>query len=128
MNKDSFPKTVRGFYWLCLKTSPWYVGALFVCTVLGNVLEMMFEPLISKWMVEIFEKAADKNFDDIVSLMCLMVGMLLAIPLLNVFNNYLIGIRQQKFNRKKLYLLYKRVYENDISFFLDKSSGQIMRY
>lgn len=128
MNKDSFPKTVRGFYWLCLKTSPWYVGAVFVCTVLGNTLEMMFGPLISKWMVEIFENAADKNIADIVNLLCLMVGMLLAIPLLNAFNNYLIGIRQQKFNREKLYLLYKRVYENDISFFLDKSSGQIMRH
>ena len=126
MNKDSFPKTVRGYYWLCLRKFPWFIGTVFMCTVLGNTLEMIFGPLISKWIVEVFENAADKNIGDVVNLLCLIVGMLLFVPLLNTFKRYLIGVFQQKFNRYKLYLIYKRVYENDIPFFLDKSSGQIM--
>ncbi len=126
MKKDSFPKTVRGYYWLCLRKFPWFIGTVFACTVIGHALEMVFSPLITKWMVEIFENAVDKNFGDIIHLLCLMIVMISGVPLLNTFSRYLIGAYQQKFNRYKLYLIYKRVYENDISFFLDKSSGQIM--
>ncbi len=126
MKKDNFPKTVRGYYWLCLRKFPWFIGTVFACSVVGRMLEMLFTPLINKWIVEIFENAIDKNFGDIIQLLCFMIGMLLTPPLLNTLNDYLIGVYLQKFNRYKLYLLYKRVYENDISFFLDKSSGQIM--
>ena len=126
MKKDSFPKTVRGFYWLCLRTSPWYVGSCFIYTLLANTLDMVFSPLISKWMIQIFENAATKNLENITHLLFLIAAMLITPPLLNALDNFSIGLNQQKFNRQKLYLLYKRIYENDISFFLDKSSGQIM--
>ena len=126
MKKDYFPKTVRGYYWLCLRKFPWFIGTVFACDIVGRALEMLFNPLINKWIVEIFENAIDKNFSDIIQLLFFMIGMLLMIPLLNTLRDVLIGVYQQKFNRYKLYLIYKRVYENDMSFFLDKSSGQIM--
>lgn len=126
MNKDSFPKTVRGFYWLVLSKFKWFIGIYFVIFVIKYALDMVFNPLVSKWMVQIFENAADKNFSDIINLLYLILGTLLATPLLSLIHNILIGHLQQKFNRYKLYVLYKRIYENDISFFMDKASGQVM--
>ncbi|MBQ7409087.1 MAG: ABC transporter ATP-binding protein, partial [Alphaproteobacteria bacterium] len=45
---------------------------------------------------------------------------------LNLIENIIRGNREQIFNRYKLYVLYKRIYENDMAFFLDKPSGQII--
>ena len=126
MNKNPFPKTVWGCYWLVIKKFPVYYGVIFVCGILNNVMSMIFDPLASKWTMQIFENALDTSWASVLYIFLLLGGMFLFTLSLNLLRSILRGRKQQIFNRYKLYLLYKRVYENDMSFFLDKPSGQIM--
>lgn len=126
MTQDNFPKTVRGFYWIVIKHFPFSVGIIFFMSVVGYMLDMLFRPLSSKWLVEIFENAVNSNYSDILVLVLLLMGMYSYGILLNFIENIIRGNKEQLFNRYKLYVLYKRVYANDMSFFLDKPSGQIL--
>ena len=121
----NFPKTLFGFYWLVIKRFPWFFGTLFVCGTIGNVLSMVFGPLTSKWMIEIFESTANTNWNHVIGIFALLAGMYFFNVLLNFFVDFIRGKYQQYVHRYKLYLLYKRVYDNDISFFIDNPSGQI---
>ena len=121
----NFPKTVFGFYWLVIKKFPWFFGILFVCGTLTHVLQMVFGPLTSKWMIEIFESTANTNWNHVIGIFALLAGMYFFNVLLNFFVDFIRGKYQQYVHRYKLYLLYKRVYDNDISFFIDNPSGQI---
>ena len=121
----NFPKTLFGFYWLVIKKFPWFFGVLFVCGTLTHVLQMVFGPLTSKWMIEIFESTANTNWDHVIGIFALLAGMYFFNVLLNFFVDFIRGKYQQYVHRYKLYLLYKRVYDNDISFFVDNPSGQI---
>lgn len=125
MERDNFPKTVRGFYLLVIKKFPWYFGTLLCVGILGNLLGMVFGPLTSKWMMQIFENAVDTDWTTVFRVF-IYIAIIYIIPLvLNLIGSIAHGIRQQMFNRYKLYLLYKRIYDNDISFFIDNPAGQI---
>ena len=126
MSQSDFPKTVRGFYWLVIKKFPFSVGIVFLCGVFGYMLNMVFQPLSSKWLVEIFENAINLQFRDVGVLVLLLLLMYSYGIVLNLIENVIHGKREQIFNRYKLYVLYKRIYENDMAFFLDKPSGQII--
>ena len=121
----NFPKTLFGFYWLVIKKFPWFFGILFVCGTLTHVLQMVFGPLTSKWMIEIFESTANTNWNHVIGIFALLAGMYFFEIFLNFFVDFIRGKYQQYVHRYKLYLLYKRVYDNDISFFIDNPSGQI---
>ncbi|MCQ2581536.1 MAG: ABC transporter ATP-binding protein/permease [Alphaproteobacteria bacterium] len=121
-----FPKTVRGFYWLVIKKFPFYFGTIFTIGIVGNVFNMIFEPLSSKWMMQIFENAFNTDWLTVLKLFALLGGMYFFTVFLNMFSSILHGHKQQIFNRYKLYLLYKRIYSNDIAFFIDTPSGQIV--
>lgn len=121
----SFPKTLFGFYWLVIKKFPYFFGALFVCGTLTNIFQMIFGPLTSKWMIEIFESAADTNWNYVFDVFALLAGMYFFNVLLNFIPSFVRGKYLQYVNRYKLYLLYKRVYDNDVSFFVDNPGGQI---
>lgn len=121
----NFPKTLFGFYRLVIKKFPWFFGILFVCGTLTHVLQMVFGPLTSKWMIEIFESTANTNWNHVIGIFALLAGMYFFEIFLNFFVDFIRGKYQQYVHRYKLYLLYKRVYDNDISFFIDNPSGQI---
>jgi len=125
MKKDSFPKTVKGFYWLVIKKFPFYFGTIFTIGVIGNLFNMIFDPLASKWMMQVYENAANTDWHTVFVLFAMLAGMYCFTMFLNMFGSILKGNKQQIFNRYKLYLLYKRVYANDISFFIDQPSAQI---
>lgn len=122
--KEAF-KSLRGFYWLVIKRFPFYFGALFLCGVLGRVLQMLFDPLTTKWMIQIFENATATNLTHVINIFILLVVVCFSGILLNAIKSVLRGLYQQKFNRYKLYLLYKRIYANDIAFFIEHPTGQI---
>ena len=123
--KYDFPKTVKGVYWLVIKKFPIYFGAIFLCGILGNVLNMVFDPLAMKWITQIFENAVSADWANVVNLFILLAIMYFIPVMLNAARDILHRAYQQHFNRYKLYLLYKRVYENDISFFIDFPAGEI---
>ena len=124
INTQSY-KSLRGFYWQVIKKFPVYFTTIFICGVVGNVLQMVFGPLTSKWMIQIFESAGNPDWQHIVNVFILLASMYFFTPMLNFLISWLRGKYSQIFNRYKLYLLYKRVYENDISFFIETPSGQI---
>ena len=126
MKEDSFPKTVRGFYWLVIKHFPWYFGTIFTLGIIGNILNMVFDPLALKWMMQVYENAIDTDWSSVYTLFGLLAGMYVFTMFLNMFISILRGRKQQIFNRYKLYVLFKRIYANDISFFINNPSGQIV--
>lgn len=125
MKKDTFPKTVRGFYWLVIKKFPFYFGIIFTCGVIGNAINMVFDPLIMKWMTQVFENALSANYYVIYKLIFFLVCVWCSTMILQLITSFFNGRRMQIFNRYKLYLLYKRIYANDISFFIEHPAGQI---
>ncbi len=126
MKQDNFPKTVRGFYWLIIKKFPWYFGSIFTIGVFGMVIDMIFGPLVTKWVTQIFENAASSDWVAITRIFMYIIAMFVFTLFLNMSRSILQGLKQQIFNRYKLYVLYKRVYDNDISFFIDTPAGQII--
>ena len=125
MKKDTFPKTVRGFYWLVIKHFPYFFGTIFICGVIGNTMNMIFDPLIMKWITQIFENASSANYHTIYKLIFFLICFWCSTMILQLITSIVNGRKMQIFNRYKLYLLYKRIYANDISFFIDHPAGQI---
>ena len=75
MKQDTFPKTLRGFYWLVIKKFPFYFGIIFLCGVIGNAINLIFDPLIMKWMTQVFENAISANYHTIFKLICFLIGV-----------------------------------------------------
>ncbi len=123
--KYNFPKTLYGFYWLVIKKFPWYFGALCLCGIIGRALSVIYQPLTLKWFTQIFQNSANAQWSDVINLFILVAFFFFFPIVINGIVNVLHMLYQQYFNRYKLYLLYKRVYENDVSFFIDFPSGEI---
>ena len=85
----NFPKTLFGFYWLVIKKLPWFFGTLFVCGTLTHVLQMVFGPLTSKWMIEIFESTANTNWNHVIGIFTLLAGMYFFVIFLNFFVDFI---------------------------------------
>ncbi|MCQ2562439.1 MAG: ABC transporter ATP-binding protein/permease [Alphaproteobacteria bacterium] len=126
MQQDTFPKTLRGFYWLVIKKFPWYFGIIFLLGVIRTILTMIIGPLSLKWMMQIYENAVSTDWFKVFELFALLTGIFASTALLQMIVSIIHGHKQQIFNRYKLYLLFKRIYANDISFFIDNPSGQIV--
>jgi ATP-binding cassette subfamily B protein len=126
MNADSFPKTYKGFYWLIIKKFPWYFGTIFCIEIIGTVMSMVFSPLTSKWMMQIFENAVSADWAMIIPVFMYMVILYGFDMIIQVARSIIFGRKQQIFNRYKIYVLYKRIYDNDISFFIDRPGGRIL--
>lgn len=89
---------------------------------------MLFGPLTSKWMMQIFENAATIEIQQVVMYVLLIVGMYFTLPVLDFVDSFLIGRYQMSLNQYKQYLLYGFTYENDIPFFIDNPSGSVVSY
>ncbi|MBQ4069825.1 MAG: ABC transporter ATP-binding protein [Alphaproteobacteria bacterium] len=126
MNKTQSYNSLRGFYWQVIKKFPVYFTTIFLCGIIGNVLQMVFGPLTSKWMIQIFESATNPNWQYILNIFIMLAALYFFTVALDFSDSWLRGRYQQIVNRYKLYLLYKRVYANDISFFIENPSGQII--
>ena len=125
MREDSFPKTVRGFYWLVIKKYPVYFGILFATGLCLFTLSMVFNPLLMKWMTELFENALSYDWHKAITLAILMLGIWSFNIVLDIVRSYL-GQRRFLFDRYQEYILYKRIYANDTLFFISRPSGQII--
>ncbi len=125
MKQDNFPKTYKGFYWLIIKHFPWYFGAIFTIGIVMTVFQMVFGPLTSKWMMQIFENTAVTNWSTVAQIFIYMAALYAVDILLQFARSVIRERRQEIFNRYKIYVLYKRIYENDISFFIDRPAGRI---
>lgn len=65
MTIKQFPKTFYGFYWLVVKHFPIFFGIIFACGIIRNILGMIFGPLTSKWMMQIFTSATSTDWHEV---------------------------------------------------------------
>ena len=126
MQQDTFPKTYKGFYWLIIKHFPWYFGITFSLDIISTIMGMIVFPLTSKWMMEIFENAVSADWTMIATLFIYITALYAFDLTAPVIRSIMRGRMQQILNRYKLYVLYKRIYDNDISFFIDRPGGRIL--
>lgn len=126
MQQDKFPKTYQGFYWLIIKKFPWYFGTIFSIDIINTIMGMVFFPLTSKWMMQIFENAVSADWTMIQPIFMYMLILYVFDTIINMARSMIFGYKQQYFNRYKIYVLYKRIYDNDISFFIDRPGGRIL--
>lgn len=125
---DAFPKTWYGFYWLVIKHFPWFLGAMFLFAVLDNITILAIEPYVSKWQLNILENTINTDWPQFyyfLGLICLYYVWLLTIQ---IIPRFLRGIYSRKLHRYLNFLLYYRVYNNDISFFIDTPPATINQY
>ena len=125
---DNFPKTWQGFYWLVIKHFPWYMGIMFLCAVLDNVTALAFSPYMSKWEINVLENAINTDWHSFyyfISLMCVYYIWSLSMQFIPRF---LRGIYWRKLHRYLNFLLFYRVYNNDITFFIDTPIATITQY
>ena len=87
---------------------------------------MIFDPLISKWMIQIFENAVSTNWTAVIHFFIYLAALYGFDLTIQVIRSITDGRRMQYFHRYKIYVLYKRIYENDISFFIDRPGGRIL--
>lgn len=128
MKKYDFPKTVMGFYWSVIKHYPVYYTTICLCGVLTHILNMLLVPLTQKWMIQLFESAPTTDFRNVILVVACLAFLYLTMPTLSFIRTWINGHYQVIFNRYKLFLLYGRVYENDIPFFIDNPGGQTASY
>lgn len=126
MQQDNFPKTYKGFYWQIIKKFPWYMGTIFAIDLILVVINMIFDPLASKWMIQVFENAIDSNWAAIIPIFIYIISLYGFEFSMQTIRSLTWGHKQQYFNRYKIYVLYKRIYDNDISFFIDRPGGRIL--
>ena len=126
MKQDNFPKTYKGFYWQIIKHFPWFFGTIFTIDIVTTIIGMVFFPLTSKWMMQIFENAVSADWAMIIPVFMYMVILYGFDTIIHVVRSMIFGHKQQYFNRYKIYVLYKRIYDNDISFFIDRPGGRIL--
>lgn len=127
MREDSFPKTVRGFYWQVIKKFPVYYGILFAIGLCLFTINMVFTPLTLKWITELFENALSYDLHKVTTLAILLLCMWVVNPALWMVRSFL-GQHRYLFSRYQSYILYKRIYANDTSFFINHPSGQIISW
>ena len=76
--------------------------------------------------MQIFENAATADYTMIIPIFAYMIALYAFDIIINASMSIIKGRKQIIFNRYKTYLLYKRIYDNDISFFIDRPGGRIL--
>lgn len=77
-------------------------------------------------MMQIFENAVSADWVAIIPVFMYMVSLYCFDIIIHMVRSIIYGHNQQYFNRYKIYVLYKRIYDNDISFFIDRPGGRIL--
>lgn len=124
----TFPKTVRGFYWLIVKKFPLFFGTMFLGGVLMSVLGMIIRPLTNKWVFSIFDGNNIQNTKYIAFIVLGILFLYLIETLVSVVRSVAIGHCNQQVNAYKHKLLTRRIFRNDGKYFIDTPSGQLLSW
>ena len=124
----TFPKTVRGFYWLIVKTFPLYFGTLFFGGILMSLLGMLVRPLTNKMVFSIFDGENLYNIEYVVYVVCGVLCLYLVETLTQVVQSVARGHYEQQVNAYKNMMLTKRIFQNDGQYFINNPSGQLLAW
>lgn len=121
----NFPKTLRAFYWSVIKMFPIYFTSLFILTIVLEVFSNVLNPLINKWVFSIFEGAIGADFSQVQQFLLFIVIASIAILVTNLIISVIRGRYAARVRVCLQQSLYRRVYENDTDYFINKPAGQI---
>ena len=124
----TFPKTVRGFYWLIVKKFPLYFGTLFLGGILMSLLGMLVRPLTNKMVFSIFDAENLYNIEYVFYIVGGVLCVYLVETLAQVVQSVARGHYEQQVNAYKNMLLTKRIFQNDGQYFIDNPSGQLLSW
>ena len=124
----TFPKTVRGFYWLIVKKFPLYFGTLFLGGILMSLLGMLVRPLTNKMVFSIFDAENLYNIEYVLYIVGGVLCLYLVETLAQVVQSVARGHYEQQVNAYKNMLLTKRIFQNDGQYFIDNPSGQLLAW
>ena len=124
----TFPKTVRGFYWLVVKKFPLFFGTMFFGGVLISIANIVIHPLTNKFIFSIFDGDNIHNIHYIVSVVLGLVCLYLADDFVHVVRSVVTGRYNQQVNAYKHKLLTQRIFQNDGQYFIDNPSGQLLSW
>ena len=124
----TFPKTVKGFYWLIVKKFPLFFGTMFLSGVLISIANIAIYPLTNKLIFSIFDGNNLSNFQYIIYVVLGLFCLYTALLLVDVVFSVARGRYIEKVNAYKEMLLTQRIFQNDGQYFVDNPSGQLLRW
>ena len=124
----TFPKTVKGFYWLIVKKFPLFFGTMFLSGVLISLAGMLVKPITTKLVFSIFD---GNNIQNITYIIYVMLGVLF-INMSETLFVLIQSVAQGHYNQQvigyKHMLLARRIFQNDGQYFIDNPSGQLLSW
>ena len=124
----TFPKTVKGFYWLIVKKFPLFFGTMFLSGVLISLAGMLVKPITTKLVFSIFD---GNNIQNITYIIYVMLGVLF-INMSETLFGLIQSVAQGHYNQQvigyKHMLLARRIFQNDGQYFIDNPSGQLLSW
>ncbi|MBP5707482.1 MAG: ABC transporter ATP-binding protein [Alphaproteobacteria bacterium] len=124
----TFPKTVRGFYWIIVKKFPLFFGTMFLTGVLTSLAQMIIKPITTKIVFSIFDGNNVQNVNYIVLVMLGILFLYFTETLIGTVRSVSSGRYYQQVMAYKHMLLTKRVFQNDGQYFIDNPSGQLLSW
>ena len=124
----TFPKTVKGFYWLIVRKFPLYFGTLFFGGILMSVLHMLIRPISNKLVFSIFDNNNMYNVKFVIYVVLAVLFLYLIETVTGIVMSVATGHYEQRANAYKNMLLSERIFQNDGQYFIDNPSGQLLSW
>ena len=124
----TFPKTVKGFYWLIVKKFPLFFGTMFLSVVLSSLGEMVIRPITTKIVFSVFDGDNVQNIKYITYVVIGVLCLSFAETFTVVVRSVVSGRYVQSVHAYKHMLLTKRIFQNDGQYFIDNPSGQLLSW
>ncbi|MBR4475323.1 MAG: ABC transporter ATP-binding protein [Alphaproteobacteria bacterium] len=124
----TFPKTVKGFYWLIVKKFPLFFGTMFIGGILMRVARLVVFPLTNKFIFSIFDGNNIHNIRYVVYIILGVICLYLAEDFLTIVRSVVSGYYTERIMAYKNMLLTQRIFQNDGQYFIDNPSGQLLSW
>ena len=124
----TFPKTVKGFYWLIVKKFPLFFGTMFFGGILASLGEMLIKPITTKMVFSVFEGDNIHNITYIAHIVLGVLCLYFAETLIGIVKSVASGRYNQQVIAFKHMILTRRIFQNDGQYFIDNPSGQLLSW
>lgn len=124
-NIKIFPDTLWGFYWHIIKQYKAYFITMFIIGIIYWFLQLGIYPFVNKWIFSIFENANNSDSTVLYHYLFMIASVFVLILLFTFLQDYIEGHKRPIITRSLGLSLFKRIYNNDTDFFVNRPAGQI---
>lgn len=118
-----FPKTISGFYWSVIRKFPLFFIGNFILILGIYFIDNVTFPFTAKWSLEIFQGFADGV---IIQKLYWIIGIYVGILVVGPVRRWMRTHWEPIISRYTKHILLRRVYENDVGFFVNQPAGQTL--